>query len=510
LSTEFTPELIKPRYGVVTLYGYPISLNVEHGQLILQDGVGPRRRRSRFARVGHTLRRVVVIGAEGFVSLAALKWMQNQNVTFLMLERNGKVLATCGPVSSSDVRLRRAQATAHQTGIALAIARELIDKKLHGQAHLVRTSFPGSARLSGIEKARTRLSTADSNDEIRSHEAQGAHSYWAAWHDLPVNFPRCDLPRVPDHWRSFGSRVSSITGSPRLAVNPANAMLNYLYSVLEAEARLALATVGLDPALGFLHNDLRARDSLACDVMEPVRPQADAFLLDWLKRSPLKREWFFEKADGNCRLMASLASELSQSAEIWKRAVAPFAEGIARVIWNNERQALKERVLPTLLTQTRRREARGLSPFMATKPHRAPANVCGICGKTLNSKYKHCRNCAPTIWRENVQKASRIGRQSTHSPQAQARRSETQCRQNAARKSWNPASNPEWLTERFYREQIQRRLSQIQVPIIQSALSVSEPYALRIRNGQCIPHPRHWKTLAKFASGVFPTNVLTI
>jgi hypothetical protein len=42
---------------------------------------------------------------------------------------------------------------------------------------------------------------------------------------------------------------------------------------------------------------------LACDLMEPVRREVDAYLLDWLTHEPLRREWFFEQRDGNCRLM---------------------------------------------------------------------------------------------------------------------------------------------------------------------------------------------------------------
>ena len=45
----------------------------------------------------------------------------------------------------------------------------------------------------------------------------------------PVNpCPESDLPRVPEHWRSFGTRASPLTGSPRRAVNAANSALNYL------------------------------------------------------------------------------------------------------------------------------------------------------------------------------------------------------------------------------------------------------------------------------------------
>jgi hypothetical protein len=55
----------------------------------------------------------------------------------------------------------------------------------------------------------------------------------------------------------------------------------------------------------------------------------DAYLLDWLLREPLRREWFFEQRDGNCRLMGSFAVRLSESARTWGRAVAPIAEWIA-------------------------------------------------------------------------------------------------------------------------------------------------------------------------------------
>jgi CRISPR/Cas system-associated endonuclease Cas1 len=102
------------------------------------------------------------------------------------------------------------------------------------------------------------------------------------------------LKRVPEHWRSFGARVSPLTGSPRLAANPPNAILNYLYALLESESRLAAAALGLDPGLGVLHVDTPARDSLACDLMKPIRAQIDAYLLDWVTRQPLRREWFFE------------------------------------------------------------------------------------------------------------------------------------------------------------------------------------------------------------------------
>jgi len=159
---------------------------------------------------------------------------------------------------------------------------------------------------------------------------------------LPITFPRNDLRRVPDHWLTFGARVSPLSGSPRLAANPPNAILNYLYAMLESEARLAAAALGLDPGLGVLHVDVQARDSLACDLMEPARPQGDAYLVDWITRQPLKREWFFEERNGNCRLMAPFVSHLSETAPIWARAVAPVAEWVAQAFWNSSKGTSNE------------------------------------------------------------------------------------------------------------------------------------------------------------------------
>src|SRR5207253_7618510 len=98
-------------------------------------------------------------------------------------------------------------------------------------------------------------------------------------------------------------------------------------------SRLAAAALGLDPGLGVLHVDTPARDSLALDLMEPVRPQVDAFVLDWITREPLRREWFFEQRDGNCRLMGQFAVRLSETAPSWGRAVAPLAEWVSRTLW---------------------------------------------------------------------------------------------------------------------------------------------------------------------------------
>src|SRR5579872_5410289 len=200
---SFSP--IVPRNGVVTLYGYGINVRIERGHLICEDGIGIDRRAARFPRVEHGLRRLVVIGNDGFVSLAALRWLADQNAAFVMLERDGTVLATTGPVRSSDARLRRAQSTASQTGADIKIARHLIEHKLAGQERVAREKLRDGATADKIAEYCKLLAEEHSIAGIRHMESQGAALYWAAWSNLQITFPTKDLLRVPEHWRTFGT-----------------------------------------------------------------------------------------------------------------------------------------------------------------------------------------------------------------------------------------------------------------------------------------------------------------
>jgi hypothetical protein len=369
-----------------------------------------------------------------------------------------------GPVRPSDTRLRRAQSLSHHSGVALQIAKELINQKLIGQGHLVHKHFPNSAAASAIANARKGLTTAKSSDEIRVCESQGALAYWTAWRELSVTFPRMDLARVPEHWRVFGSRLSPPHEVTSFSREPAecDAQLSICLARIRGEA--CSCCTRTRPGIGVLHNDSRTRDSLACDLMEPIRPQVDAFLLDWLSRSPLRREWFFEQRDGNCRLMGSLAERLSETSDLWARAVAPFAEGIARALWSMTSKRARTDLPATRLTQSRKREAKGIPTDVPIKSDSRPPAVCRNCGLTIKPGFKYCRGCVPEISRENVREAAKRGRLATHSSRTQARRADTQRRQAAALKAWSPTDKPEWLDEQAYRERIQPRLASTTVP----------------------------------------------
>lgn len=486
------------RLGVLTLSGFGIKVRMRSGHLEIEDGIGPDRRKLRLARVGHGLKRLVLVGSDGFVTLEALHWLSAQDVAFVMLHRDGKVLCVTGPVSPSDARLRRAQAIAGQSALGIQIARELISRKLAGQEHVARHKLLTENIADAISGYRAELSNADTLERIRLLESRAAAVYWSVWRNLPVNFPKKDESRIAHHWRTFGARFSPLTNSPRVAVNPANAMLNFLYSLLAAESRLAAVALGLDPGLGVLHLDTPARDSLACDLMEVVRPQVDAFLLDWITRDTFKREWFSERPDGNCRLAASLAARLSETAPIWGRAVAPVAEWLAQTLWiSPRRNSVGNQILPTRLTQSRKRYAQGgaAQPVTTQPPRRE--NICWECGKTIQHGNTRCGNCRIETATGRMADVARVGRLTAHSSQAQAKRSNTQRRNAISWHSWKASSQPGWLTEQVYSEKIQPLLARVSGTAVARAIGVTCAYGSRIRQGSR-PHPRHWQALAKF------------
>lgn len=134
----------------------------------------------------------------------------------------------------------------------------------------------------------------------------------------------------------------------------------------------------------------------------PVRPLVDSYLLDWITTQPLKRELVFEQRNGNVRLMASLTQKLSETGPIWARAIAPWAEFVARTLWGSRSSAKTEQRLPTRLTQRHRREAKGQPPqpeVLAPRPQR----ICRSCGATLTKRQAdYCPPCGAKISRTNM------------------------------------------------------------------------------------------------------------
>jgi CRISPR-associated endonuclease Cas1 len=383
---------LKPRNGVLFLSGYGIRMTIQRGHLRVEDGTGSERRQARFPRVTPDFKRLVVLGHSGLISLDALRWLHDVGTPFVHIDCDGSLITVGASSGLNDARLRRAQALALENGIAIQISRKLIQRKINSQAEVLRVIPDSGEAIYDLSQISTNLIQCHSIEELRYAEGRAAKSYWAAWKSIAINFDGKACDRVPEHWKTFGTRHSLISKpASRRATNPINAMLNYLYAILEAEARIAALRMGLDPGIGFLHADLPARDSLQCDLMEPIRPKVDADVLQLLKRKVFRKADFFETREGNCRLLPTISKLLGETAYHWMRELGPVVESVAQMLGLRGRG---RNPLPTPLTQANRSagrdKARRTAPILkdgASTSERllgpAPEAVCKKCGVAL-------------------------------------------------------------------------------------------------------------------------------
>lgn len=495
--------------GLLVLSGYGVRVSVERGHLAFEDGFAAGRRSGRLSRATAGLQRLVILGHSGSITFDAMRWLNDIGAAVVHIDADANLINASVKRGLNDARLRRAQALAVENGVGIAIGRELMRKKLEGQAQLLRDEkrAPDAVRL--IEQCLRELPGAHDAAQLRTVEAAGAIAYWSALTDVQVRFARRDIDRVPVHWTTFGARRSPLGSGNMNAANPANAILNYLYAILEAESRIALLTMGLDAGLGIVHMDTPARDSLACDLMEPPRPQVDRMLLELLASRVFSRSDFFETRAGVCRLVAPLPELLTSYADPIRRIVAPMAEQLATDLMHSRRSTVQRDRIPTLLTQNRRSEARPTNQVSSTaRQIRAQKKVRGCleCGVVLaERKRDYCDECL-VVYEERhrrdyaqsgpkaLKQLRETGRDPAHGRAAAAKRGATTAARMKANQLWDGRHGESLDPERFKR----KILPQIQgVPLkeLRRRTGLSLRYCSLIRRGEQVPHRRHWEAL---------------
>jgi CRISPR-associated endonuclease Cas1 len=498
------------RAAVCAASGYGIKIQVRRGQLLVEDGLGRDRRSRVYSRATHGISRLVVIGSDGFITFEAVRWLQRLGIALVHLDRDGNILATSSP-HGGDTRLRRLQATAWGSETGREMARMLLQAKLDGQARVLETLTGDAEPLAAFAAANSRLGTAATVDELVWAERDAALAYWSAWSGVPVTFTARDGRLVPDHWHSFGQRGSLLTSSPRLAINPSNAILNYLYAILEAETRLACLTLGLDPGLGIVHVDYRDRDSFALDLMEAARPTVDAYVLELLQTRTFGRRDFAETARGVCRVNPPLSHELAETAPRWAEAVAPAAEAVAQLLASSEGSRIKEVSTP-LTGRNRSARYEGSRAVEARpKPAARPVPTCKRCGGPLPRRDRvYCDDCLPHYQREQyervfqgsgltaIERQKKVGADPTHGAVAAVRRAETNVTRKREAREWDERHGQLVDLSAFQRD-ILPHIQNVPLSRLQQATGLSLRYVSLIRRGERTPHPRHWSGFSAVA-----------
>ncbi|MFZ5490165.1 MAG: CRISPR-associated endonuclease Cas1 [Pseudomonadota bacterium] len=240
------------------------------------------------------IERVIIQRATRLDTGLLLKLAEAGASVLLLSPRHSRRVAILLGAAHNEAAIRLAQAQrVSQPQYVQPFARELVLGKLHRQIHVLEHAlserpdarkdlFDGLQSLRDIQ-SRLQQGEAPALSVLRGHEGAAARSYFQAYAAL--------LPPA----LGFAGR------NRRPPRDPVNACLSLAYTLLHFDAVRAAHAAGLDPLLGFYHQPAFGRESLASDLIEPLRPHADAWVWRQFRERNLRAEHFSDDK-GACLL----------------------------------------------------------------------------------------------------------------------------------------------------------------------------------------------------------------
>ena len=251
----------------------------------------------------HMLASIVVFGPN-FLSPALVAACAEAGICIALLGRNGRFQARIEGPASGNVLLRRAQYRASDEPDD--IVRSLVVGKVSNQRSVLMRALRDyggemevavrdaiAAVVERLAHIMRRVELAGEDvDRLRGSEGEAANLYFSVFDHLV---------RSPDAEMRWTGR------SRRPPLDPLNALLSFLYTLLTHDCRSACESVGLDPSVGFLHRDRPGRPSLALDLMEELRPAlVDRLALSLVNRRQL-RTGDFDRSESGAVLLTDEA-----------------------------------------------------------------------------------------------------------------------------------------------------------------------------------------------------------
>jgi len=242
----------------------------------------------------HTIGSIVCFG-NVLCSPFLLGFCAENDVSVSFMSEYGRFLASVrGPVSGNVLLRRQQYRMADDEERTRDIAANIVAGKLANcrvvmnravRDHGERTDACAIKGASAaIDRLIDGLPRADDGDAVRGIEGMAAAEYFGVFNHLIVD---------QKEEFSFHDR------NRRPPLDPVNALLSFVYTLLTHDVRSALETVGLDPAVGFLHRDRPGRPGLALDLMEEFRPViADRLVLSLINRRQVEPKGFKRAENG--------------------------------------------------------------------------------------------------------------------------------------------------------------------------------------------------------------------
>ena len=260
------PKRIKPALGIDNVLYVD-----EQGCILKKTG-----ERLLVVKEGETIRDIplihlgqVVLCGNISVTTPVMQTLLNNGIPVVYLSAYGRYQGVLMPQISRNSLLRVAQhRVADDQEKCLALAKTFVYGKISNmRLMLQRRKWRGKTEtdaketaiessIEGMRKMRGRLPKAENLSELLGLEGNAS----------------------ADYFRSFSSMLNAEMGfsfehrTRRPPKDPTNALLSFAYSLLTADVISAIQIVGLDPYVGFFHQQTYGRPCLALDLIEEFRP----------------------------------------------------------------------------------------------------------------------------------------------------------------------------------------------------------------------------------------------
>lgn len=294
------------------------ALDAETGRLSVRVGG---------AEVGHfplgQVERLVVRG-QATLSTRLLAALNEAGAGLLLLSgRRNEPTATLLGKPHADASVRTGQlALSLDRNARLELARWAVGAKIAAQARTLGRGEPMRGDRRALIHARRTLGefigrarAAHDIASLSGVEGAAAAAYFPGLADL---FPAA---------AGFSGR------NRRPPRDPGNAVLSLGYTLLTFDAAREAQLAGLDPLVGFLHALAPGRPSLACDLVEPVRPRIDLWAVGLFRSGVLRADHFHR--DGEACLLGKagrsvLLAAWEDEAVLFRRILREMCRVLAR------------------------------------------------------------------------------------------------------------------------------------------------------------------------------------
>jgi len=286
----------------LVLQGFGISIKVENGKLVITQGKNRITGKQEAIEITDNTKfdKIIIEGNTGWISFHALDWLSYLGINVVMVDRKGRLYATFNQIKGdTEPTIRQQQYDCFRNEKSLDYLRKwIVTERINSQIQLLRERSIVDKKLdrqiveNTIEEIEKRL---DSIQTVNIQKLRGIEGYIS-------NRYYHVFPKLINRELGFETRTNRNTGIPKDASDVINILLNYGFSILQAEVAKQLNAIGLDCYVGFYHKNHPTTVPLVYDMMETSRHLVERAVLeiaDTIKKDKDYRYFYFDNSYPN-------------------------------------------------------------------------------------------------------------------------------------------------------------------------------------------------------------------